>query len=91
MVIGLAFLATAVATLFAQATLVRFTTEVFFLEVIPFVPVMYSTTATSAHRDGDGVERVFIERQQVLDVRFTAEIPPGHVQEPPRPRGRRRP
>jgi hypothetical protein len=72
-------------------TLVRFTTEIFFVELIPFVPVMFATTATSVHRDDEATERTFIERQQMLDVRFTLAPPPGYVQEPARARGRRRP
>jgi hypothetical protein len=72
-------------------TLVRFSTEIFFVELIPFVPVMFATTATSVHRDDEATERTFIERQQMLDVRFTVLPPPGFEQEPARARGRRRP
>ena len=72
-------------------TLVRFSTEIFFVELIPFVPVMFATTATSVHRDDETTERTFIERQQMLDVRFTVMPPPGFEQEPARARGRRRP
>ncbi len=72
------------------ANLQRVTNEVFYLEVIPFVPVHYSITAERLEKDSNGAQRIHVERQLVLDVRFTGAVPDGVSQAPvPAPRRRR--
>jgi len=73
----------------ALPDLQRVTSEVFYLEVIPFVPVLYSTTAERIERLRSGARVTHIERQLVLDLEFVDAVPEGHPQ-PARPAPRRR-
>ncbi len=73
----------------ALAEIERVTSEAFYLEVIPFVPVLYSTTAERIERLRGGTRVTHIERQLVLDLEFVDAVPEGHPQ-PTRPAPRRR-
>lgn len=55
--------------------LTRMTSEVTYLELIPFVPVMFFTVGENLERGSAGEERRLLERQQVLDVRYLGPRP----------------
>lgn len=53
----------------------RLTTEITYLELLPYVPVMYVTVAENVERGDPLVARRWYERQQVLDVRYLGAHP----------------
>jgi hypothetical protein len=55
--------------------LARLTTEITYLELIPFVPVMYLTDAENLERAAPDKARRWLERHQILDVGFLGARP----------------
>lgn len=51
------------------------TSEVTYLDLLPYVPVMYFTLGENAERGDAATARRWIERQQVLDVRYLGPRP----------------
>jgi hypothetical protein len=51
------------------------TSEITFLELIPFVPVMYVTQGENIEKGNGTVRLRYLERQQVLDVRYLGPRP----------------
>lgn len=55
--------------------LARTRSEITYLELLPFVPVMYVTTGENLEKGAAATARRLLERQQVLDVRYLGAHP----------------